>query len=66
MTHDLSFTNNSPTAELSATVKGHETLIADPRDGIRPSEFVQNKLISSLPSSSIPVSSLHMHRRCAR
>lgn len=66
MTHDLTYTKNTPTVELPAIPKGHETLIVDTRDAIRPSEFVQNKLMNALPYSSIPVSSLHMHRRCAR
>jgi hypothetical protein len=33
-----------------------ESLVADPRDSVRPAQFVEQKLISLLKSNAVPVS----------
>lgn len=64
--YELSFAMSTPSSEYPTPATGHETMVADPRDEQRPSEFVQNKFINALPDAPIPVSCLHTHRRCSR
>jgi len=35
---------------------GDESLVADPRDSVRPAQFVEQKLISLLKTNAVPVS----------
>jgi hypothetical protein len=43
-----------------------ESMVADDRESLRPSEVVQMKLLDLLPVQPIPVSSLHTYRDCRR
>ena len=44
----------------------HESMVADDREAMRPSEVVQMKLHDLLAVQAIPVSSLHTYRDCRR
>jgi hypothetical protein len=50
----------SPEARLLAPE--HDEHLADDRDSLRPSEFVQRKLQSALHSYPVPVSAMHSKR----
>jgi hypothetical protein len=47
--------------------RGHglddESLVADPRDSVRPAQFVEQKLISLLKTNAVPVSFTLMRNR---
>jgi len=47
----------SPTALMArARSFEDESLVADPRDSVRPAQFVEQKLISLLKTNAVPVS----------
>ncbi|CAN5290380.1 hypothetical protein BH10PLA2_BH10PLA2_29600 [soil metagenome] len=47
----------SPTALMSRGPGfDDESLVADPRDSVRPAQFVEQKLISLLKTNAVPVS----------
>lgn len=50
----------SPQARLLASE--YDEHLADDRDSLRPSEFVQRKLQSALYSHAVPVSTMHSKR----
>jgi hypothetical protein len=60
-------TQTSPTeAEPRSAKPVDESLVVDERAAIRPSEFVQSKLLTVLPTVAVPVSSLHTRRDTRR
>jgi hypothetical protein len=55
----------APLAHAASRVRGieDELLIADPRDSVRPAQFVEQKLISLLKSNAVPVSYTVLRQR---
>lgn len=56
MTKQLSLVGAQITGKPRAHSFDDECLVADPRDSVRPAQFVEQKLISLLKSNAVPVS----------
>jgi hypothetical protein len=56
MTKQLSLVATQTTSKARSHSFDDESLVADPRDSVRPAQFVEQKLISLLKTSALPVS----------
>jgi hypothetical protein len=50
----------------SPNVPAEETLVADPRGEMTPSQFVERKLVSMLRTTPLPISLVHSNRYTGR
>jgi len=56
MAKQLSFVAPVTTAKSGSHSFDDECLVADPRDSVRPAQFVEQKLLSLLKTNAVPVS----------
>jgi len=56
MTKQLSLTTAGTASKSRPHSFDDECLVADPRDSVRPAQFVEQKLLSLLKTNAVPVS----------
>lgn len=56
MTRQLSVVATATTSKSRSHSFDDECLVADPRDSVRPAQFVEQKLLSLLKTNAVPVS----------
>jgi len=67
MTKQLSPVAAAATSKSRSHSFDDECLVADPRDSVRPAQFVEQKLLSLLKTNAVPVSyTLLRNRVCGR